>query len=566
MNRPLLLALFATAGVLSAQGPLIRSFPIVTTGGVPVGLEHNSFGELIYTDIGADEAGVMDVNGVIRFQANISATSSNPIGCTYVVNPVQRLYVTDSTDDDVDVYDRHGVYISSFSVAAQTTFPEGITHRTINDHLYVVDGAGGNKVSEYDTAGTWIADFPILGFSPDGIAWDPATDTFWVYDSGTDTCRNYDLSFTELRNFRGPSSNGFGTGEGVAIIGAEVFICATGTDTICVYDPDAVVAANIPYGAGCPQPATFYEQFTGGSPFDLANSAIWLQPNPFGGYTVVSDISVIFPFFTNNLGAGDDQLFSAQALGFSMQTPAGVQSTVDIDSNGRCGWGLAGSDFSESVGEFTAQTILAPLWDDLNAAAGGAVYFDVYPSVALITWDQIPEFGSANSNTVQVQLFESGDIKIIWGDVALLDCIVGASFGLGFDPGATDISASIPFNTQGGAPLGLSADADPVLGTSANMIVSNVPSGTLAAGLFVGFVPTAVPLDGIGMPGCFDYAAGDVFFGVFPLPGTALSVAYPNDPSLLGGSVFWQAFAITPGINLFGLVLSNGLETKLGDF
>jgi hypothetical protein len=562
----LTLSLFVTTSLAWAQGPIIRSFPLVTTNGTPVGLEHNTTGGLLYTDIGTnDEIGRCDLNGAIGFRVNVAATSINPIGIAIVTVPVIRVYVTDSGGPDVDIYDGLGTYVSSFSVAAQTTFPEGITHRTINSHLYVVDGAGGNKVSEYTTAGAHVADYPINGTSPDGIAWDPLNDTFWIYDSGTDTCREYSSAFVELRNFRGPMSNGFGTGEGVAIIGTELFVCATGTDTICVYDTNGgvVQAENIPYGVGCPAPAAFYESFASG--FDLSNRSIRLVRTPTGTYAVGASAATFDPNFSNNLGAGDDQLFQGLALGFSLPTPTGPQTTVDVDSNGRCGWGLPGSDFTESVAEFIGQNVLCPLWDDLNPSAGGAVYFDQLPGKAMVTWHQVPEFSATGSNTVQVQFFPSGDILIVWGACSLGDCLVGFSSGLGIDPGNLDISASLPFAAGAGSPLGLSASARPILGTSANLALARVPSGTVAAGLLVGFASQAVDLTSIGMPACTDLAAFDVLFGTVTGPSYSRPVAYPNDPALLGGSVFWQGFAVVPGINPFGLILSNGLEQKLGN-
>ncbi|MGE0145343.1 MAG: hypothetical protein AB7I19_17030 [Planctomycetota bacterium] len=199
LRHSLALSLLVTTSLAWAQGPLLRSFPLVTTNGFPVGLDHNGSGGLLFTDIGTnDELGLSNLNGTILFRVNVAANSINPIGITAQVAPSFRAYVTDSGGPDVDVYDNLGSYLSSFSVAAQTTFPEGIAYRTNNGHLYVVDGSGGNKVSEYTTAGVHVADFPINGSSPDGIAWDPSNDTFWIYDSGTDTCRQYSSAFVEL--------------------------------------------------------------------------------------------------------------------------------------------------------------------------------------------------------------------------------------------------------------------------------------------------------------------------------------------------------------------------------
>lgn len=87
----------------------------------------------------------------------------------------------------------------------------------------------------------------------------------------------------------------------------------------------------------------------------------------------------------------------------------------------------------------------------------------------------------------------------------------------------------------------------------------------VAASLLVAFASRAVDLTSLGMPACTDLALFDLPFGTVTGPGYSRSVAYPNDPALLGGWLSWQAFAVAPGINPFGLVLSNGLEQKLGN-
>jgi DNA-binding beta-propeller fold protein YncE len=121
-------------------------------------------------------------------------------------------------------------------VITQTTFPEGITYNPNTDHLYVVNGSGENIVSEYQTDGTHVMNYPVLGSSQDGVAYDPVRDSYWLYDSGTDTVREYDTSFNVITSFPGTANAGYGTGEGVAVIGDRLYVMATGTDTVVVFD------------------------------------------------------------------------------------------------------------------------------------------------------------------------------------------------------------------------------------------------------------------------------------------------------------------------------------------
>ena len=152
---------------------------------------------------------------------------------------------------DRDLYDGSGVYISSFPVDAYTTFPEGIAFNPLSGTLFVVNGSGGNQVHEFSTGGTWIANYPLPGTSQDGIAWDYLRNCFWVYDSGTDTVRQFNPAFQPMATFPGTAAAGFGSGEGVAVIGDFLYVMATGSDLIVEFDiSSASSAADLIFGDG----------------------------------------------------------------------------------------------------------------------------------------------------------------------------------------------------------------------------------------------------------------------------------------------------------------------------
>lgn len=72
----------------------------------------------------------------------------------------------------------------------------------------------------------------------------------------------------------------------------------------------------------------------------------------------------------------------------------------------------------------------------------------------------------------------------------------------------------------------------------------------------------------LGAPGCWLYCDHVVM-----LPGRAdsngtqsIPVAVPDDPSLIGGRIFSQFFAVDPTGNAAGLTSSNAVETRLGGY
>ncbi|MBK8980030.1 MAG: hypothetical protein IPM29_29370 [Planctomycetes bacterium] len=196
---------------------------------------------------------------------------------------------------------------------------------------------------------------------------------------------------------------------------------------------------------------TVYEQFTSAAANDLSNTAYTFTPNATGGYDITRG-GTFNTSYTNQLTFRDDQLQSGFALGFTINMPgAHAVSAIQIDSNG---WAapdgfFTSSDFTESTTEFQAQaTRIAMLWDDLNPSVGGAIYFDTFPGLALVTFDQVPEFSVGGANTFQLQIRANGSFTIAYGTVAN-DCLVGFSIGSGLPAQAIDFTAGLPFSTTG---------------------------------------------------------------------------------------------------------------------
>lgn len=209
-------------------GAVLSTFPTDPALSTPVGLEAIGGNTLLLSAITNGEFGRINADTGALTAPAIDLVGT-PIGIT---TDGINIYHTDTTTGSLVTVSQAGAPISTADISAFSTFPEGITYVPASNSLYVVDGAGGNQVGQFSLAGALLNTFPILGSSPDGIAFDAASSTFWLYDSGTDTVRNYDLNFNQLSSFPGTIAAGFGGGEGVAVAGGSVFVVATGSATV----------------------------------------------------------------------------------------------------------------------------------------------------------------------------------------------------------------------------------------------------------------------------------------------------------------------------------------------
>lgn len=336
-------------------------------------------------------------------------------------------------------------------------------------------------------------------------------------------------------------------------------------------------ATRTSFGAGCLNTSSsFYETFGNGL-FDLAGqggatNSLLLNPTGAGGYAVLPGSNTFFTPTSATLGMTDDSV-NTQTLPFPWVTPTGVTTTVVISSNGFL-WSAANAANGCCNGDptqfFAQAERYAILWQDLNPTLGGSVHFDVDPSgqVAYVTWLNVPEYGqAANLNTFQVAIFATGAVEYRWQQCNNVShtILVGYTRGLGArNPGATDISASVPFVTQPDrTPLALTTSARPIMGTTFNWVTNNVPTTSFVGILGLGFSAITPPFDLalLGAPGCFQHVGVSATTAFLPTSGTgSVSTTIPNSPALAGVRVFGQSIAVDPTINALGAITSNGLD------
>lgn len=325
-----------------------------------------------------------------------------------------------------------------------------------------------------------------------------------------------------------------------------------------------------------------YELFTSTSPLDLGTGYSLTFNASTGSYSISggSTNPIVAPGASAvNIGAGDDTVTEVTGLpGYA--TAFGTQTSVWIGSNGYIFMTASGrADFSESVAEFLAEgPRIAPLWEDYNPAANGAVLVDidpVDPTLVHITWDQVPEFGASVYNTIQCSISANGDMEIKYDATNVVDSgLVGITSGNGTaDLGGIDVSAQTGYVIPGGfsANMEISTADRPVLGSTVTSTITGIPGGAAAGFMGYSFVPYAAPgldLTSVGAPGCALLGDTSIVEPIALTGGATESVALtiPTTATLAGNTLYEQAIVLAPGVNTLGAVLTNGIALNLGQY
>ena len=364
------------------------------------------------------------------------------------------------------------------------------------------------------------------------------------------------------------------------------------------YTPDAASAHYVTLAEGCYfRPFAFYENFPAGATApDVANTSqqwIFVGNNyvvaPGGGSFVAPtspSLTLAAPGSTSSAN-WDDALSTPITLPFTFPFAGGSTNTITIGSNSCIyldsvidnSYDVCGASYGSITPFRDGPARLAAYFHDLDASAGGTIHYDVDPSnqFVTVTWNAVPEWPVPTAlNTVQITLFATGNIDLVFGALANTGVGNGNNALLGITPGngsrlgaAIDFATAMPFTSGDGAiPPVLKMDARPVIGTTPNIVTENVTNGTVLQVLTAGDLLLPVPIDlaSVGMPGCLLSINPFVFLTNVINPNNTFTqpFAIPNNPTLQNVQLVFQAAPLTPGFNSLGLLLSNGICTRVG--
>jgi hypothetical protein len=369
------------------------------------------------------------------------------------------------------------------------------------------------------------------------------------------------------------------------------------------YSLAAGTADAVEHGAGCYERAqSWYETFPAPGAVDVTPGAFFMQylganyrvsasnasyAVPTSGQINVPNTSAI----SLNLGAEwDDAVSNPIALPASwtggFPFPGGTTHSITVGSNGCL---FLVPDYDPYPFDGLLDSLLAgvprlcPGFSDLDASVAGAtMHFETAPGDAYVqvSWHDVPEWNTVVPRRLQVRLFPNGDIVFVYGNAqapSAAPVLVGFAEGGGTaDPGPVDLSALLGsgfFSGDGATRPRLAASARPLLGTAIQLQSTGIRAGAALDLILLAFQPQvpALPLDGLGMPGCMQYVAlpVDAVLGAL-LPGAAHAapLVIPSDAAYDGLVLHAQAIQLVapgPMTNPAGVLASNGLCLRIGN-
>jgi thermolysin len=115
-----------------------------------------------------------------------------------------------------------------------------------------------------------------------------------------------------------------------------------------------------------------------------------------------------------------------------------------VGSNGYITFGVGDSDISESLADHFDTPRISVLFDDLypGSIAGGGVTWKLCADRVAVTYENVPEYNSSAPNTMQVEMFFDGTIRMAYPRVSVKDGLIGLSPGGGVPAGFAESDLS----------------------------------------------------------------------------------------------------------------------------
>jgi subtilisin family serine protease len=233
----------------------------------------------------------------------------------------------------------------------------------------------------------------------------------------------------------------------------------------------------------------FTEQFTA-SDNDLAHRTLTLVPEAsLNRYAAYMDAATSFPTDPAGgtaLSLGDDS-FATVSLGGGATVPffgAGY-GAFHVGANGYITFDSGDTGYIESLAAHFGRLRVSALFTDLNPSAGGTVSWRQLADRAVVTYENVVEYGASSENSFQVELFFNGVIRITWLALSVTDGLAGIADGQGIPSNfvESDLTAYPPFDDLRIAPaLGYAAsgvEGGPFLPTNFVYAITNAGSVSL---------------------------------------------------------------------------------------
>lgn len=256
-----------------------------------------------------------------------------------------------------------------------------------------------------------------------------------------------------------------------------------------------------------------------------------------------------------------DFLFAAiDSLDGTGAFPSGDFFRIDIDGNTFFRESFANALSSQVQSYIAPPGVTLARMIDLGFSGPGSYYTD--SAYWLGADPQFQAIGhSASTLTIAMQI-EGPGIQPLNDESWAIDNLTIRALQLS-NPGSV-----LAYGTSCGPTL--SAFGVPTIGQGLPVFATDLPASTLFAGLAFGLTngaPFPLALDFLGAPGCSMLHDASITTGLsmlVQLPAATFTLPIPNNPPLVGFTLFLQAWSFAPGVNALGVVTSNGLRVQIG--
>jgi len=183
---------------------------------------------------------------------------------------------------------------------------------------------------------------------------------------------------------------------------------------------------------------------------DIANFGVQFVPQKKGGLVVSPSSDPVAEAIGNRLDLGDDDSRAVPfPKGFRFRFYGKSYTGMFVGSDGHLTF--AAPDATSSSRDLdrliSGPPHIAPLFADLNpatASGDGGVYVLASKTKIVVTWLDVPEFGTTNHNTFQAVLYPTGRITFAFGQIDAQEAVVGIAPGGSSQVQLLDYTESLP--------------------------------------------------------------------------------------------------------------------------
>jgi hypothetical protein len=180
----------------------------------------------------------------------------------------------------------------------------------------------------------------------------------------------------------------------------------------------------------------FTEEFGTADSVDLAYTTISLVPNASIDYYEIcilpaselpTDPNGATPITLNE----DDSYNLVTQQSKTVEIYGAGYTSFWVNENGSITFDGPDDEYEEALWIHFNELRISALFNDLSVPTGGSVSWEQLDDRVAITFENVPEYDTTNSNTFQYELFFDGEIRITYLEIEAHGAIVGVSEGNG---------------------------------------------------------------------------------------------------------------------------------------